>query len=350
MSDKNKYSLQSDASLGTIVQGLENGFRLVQKNWRLLLIFPVTFAFLGLLAGFLFNNDVKKAEFIIAAEEQGPSGMENLLAQFGLDVGGSNPGGVFEGESLVKLFQIRSLVERSLVTEFNHKGKKQLLAEAIYATMEESQNLKFKDVRFHLDRTENNAITDSALYLMYKYVKKEMLSVSRPDKKQSFVTVSCVHGDPEIAIATSANIIETVTNYYVETLTKKARHNLNVLKLEADSIQQALNKNLYVNAANTDLNLNPLMQSARVGQNRSLIELQISISLYGEVIKNLKLAEIGLRKQTPLIQIIESPHYPLETVGMNWVDFIFGGLGLGLLVAFYLIYKRERAKSSVITE
>lgn len=350
MSDKNKYSLQSDASLGSIVQGLENAFKLGKQNWRLLVICPVILALLGLLAGWFLNDNVKKAEFIIAAEEEGPSGMENLLAQFGLDVGGSNPGGVFEGESLVKLFQIRSLVERSLLTEFNHKGKKQLLAEAIYTSMDESKNVKFKDVKFHLDRSGNNAITDSALYLMYKYVKKDMLSVSRPDKKQSFVTVSCVHNDPEIAIATSANIIETVTNYYVETLTKKARHNLNVLKLEADSIQQALNKNLYINAANTDLNLNPLMQSARVGQNRSLIELQISISLYGEVIKNLKLAEIGLRKQTPLIQIIEAPHYPLETVGMNVFDYVFGGLALGLMFAFYLIYKRESAKSSVISE
>lgn len=350
MSDKNKYSLQSDASLGTIVQGLENAFNLAKQNWRLLVIFPIVFALLGLVLGTFFNNDVKKAEFIIAAEEEGPSGMENLLAQFGLDVGGSNPGGVFEGESLVKLFQIRSLVERSLLTEFNRNGKKQLLVEAIYRSMDEAKNVKFKDVKFHLDRSQNNAITDSALYLMYKYVKKDMLSVSRPDKKQSFVTVSCVHRDPEVAIATSANIIETVTDYYVETLTKKARHNLNVLKLEADSIQQALNKNLHVNAANTDLNLNPLMQSARVGQNRSLIELQISISLYGEVIKNLKLAEIGLRKQTPLIQIIESPHYPLETVGMNWFDYVFGGLGLGFMVAFYLIYKRESAKSSLISE
>jgi len=350
MSDKNKYSLQSDASLGSIVQGLENAFKLAKQNWRLLVICPVILALLGLLAGWFLNDNVKKAEFIIAAEEEGPSGMENLLAQFGLDVGGSNPGGVFEGESLVKLFQIRSLVERSLLTEFNHKGKKQLLADAIYASMDESKNVKFKDVRFHLERSGNNAITDSALYLMYKYVKKDMLSVSRPDKKQSFVTVSCVHRDPEIAIATSANIIETVTDYYVETLTKKARHNLNVLKLEADSIQQALNKNLYINAANADLNFNPLMQSARVGQNRSLIELQISISLYGEVIKNLKLAEIGLRKQTPLIQIIEAPHYPLETVGMNVFDYVFGGLGLGLMFAFYLIYKRESAKSSVISE
>jgi hypothetical protein len=35
---------------------------------------------------------------------------------------------------------------------------------------------------------------------------------------------------------------------------------------------------------------------------------------------------------------------------MNVFDYFFGGLGLGLMVAFYLIYKRESAKSSVISE
>ena len=59
MSDKNKYSLQSDASLGTIVQGLENAFNLAKQNWRLLVIFPIVFALLGLVLGTFFNNDVK---------------------------------------------------------------------------------------------------------------------------------------------------------------------------------------------------------------------------------------------------------------------------------------------------
>ena len=58
----------------------------------------------------------------------------------------------------------------------------------------------------------------------------------------------------------------------------------------------------------------------------------------GELIKNLKLAEIGLRKQTPLIQIIERPHYPLEHVGLRWWQYVLGGLGLGLALAFYLVY------------
>jgi hypothetical protein len=150
--------------------------------------------------------------------------------------------------------------------------------------------------------------------------------------------VSCAHIDPAVAMLFSETMIETVTEYYIETLTKKARYNLNVLRLEADSVQKVLNRNLQNNASMSDLNLNPLMQRARVGQNRSMIDLQISISLYGELIKNLKLAEIGLRKQTPLIQIIERPHYPLELVGLRWWQYLATGLGLGLCLAFYLVY------------
>lgn len=345
MSNQQKFTVHSEFSLGSIVELIQYLVVVIKKHWRLLVGLPIALALLGLCAGWVLGKDLKKAEFIIAAEEEGPSGMENLLAQFGLDVGGSNPGGVFEGESLVKLFYVRSLVERSLLSEFSHQGKKRLLAEAIYPAIPDFKSADFKGVRFHANRQKNNAITDSALYIMYKYVTKEMLTVNRPDKKQSFVTVGCLHADPEIAVATSESIIKTVTDYYIETLTKKARHNLNVLKLEADSIQRALNRNLQVNAANTDLNLNPLMQSARVNQNRSLIDLQISISLYGEVVKNLKLAEIGLLKQTPLIQIIESPHYPLETVGMNLWEYLAGGLLLGLLLSVYLIYKKENEQS-----
>jgi hypothetical protein len=330
MSNQQKFTVHSEFSLGSIVELIQYLVVVIKKHWRLLVGLPIALALLGLCAGWVLGKDLKKAEFIIAAEEEGPSGMENLLAQFGLDVGGSNPGGVFEGESLVKLFYVRSLVERSLLSEFSHQGKKRLLAEAIYPAIPDFKSADFKGVRFHANRHKNNAITDSALYIMYKYVTKEMLTVNRPDKKQSFVTVGCLHADPEIAVATSESIIKTVTDYYIETLTKKARHNLNVLKLEADSIQRALNRNLQVNAANTDLNL---------------IDLQISISLYGEVVKNLKLAEIGLLKQTPLIQIIESPHYPLETVGMNLWEYVAGGLLLGLLLSVYLIYKKENEQS-----
>jgi uncharacterized protein involved in exopolysaccharide biosynthesis len=98
-----------------------------------------------------------------------------------------------------------------------------------------------------------------------------------------------------------------------------------------------LDENLGTSADLTDLNVNPLKQRLRVQQNRAMIDLQISVALYGELAKNLKLAEIGLRKQTPLIQIIESPRRPLETVGLKLWQYIVVGFVGGLALAAYLI-------------
>jgi hypothetical protein len=338
MTNKPLKSLNQDASLADIGKQLWQLWQLMKVHWRPMVIYPLLFGLVGLGVGLVLHTDKKKAEFIIAAEEQGASGMDGLLAQFGLDIGSSNPGGVFEGESLVRLFQIRSLVERSLLTTVDYQGKPTLLADLVWKDMNASKKSVFNGVKFSADRSKHSSLTDSALFLAYRYVNNEVLSVSRPDKKQSFVTVSCAHRDPDVAMLLSETMIETVTEYYIETLTKKARYNLNVLRLEADSVQKVLNRNLQTNASMSDLNLNPLMQRARVGQNRSMIDLQISISLYGELIKNLKLAEIGLRKQTPLIQIIERPHYPLEHVGLRWWQYVLGGLGLGLALALYLVY------------
>ena len=346
MNSTKQNALNADASLGDILNQLGKLFQRMKTHWKPLVIYPLLFGLVGLLAGLFLHTDKKKAEFIIAAEEEGPSGMDGLMAQFGLDVGGSNPGGVFEGESLVHLFQIRSMIERTLLTTIDFNGKKTVLASLIWGDMKQSQKERFSEVNFKTDRSQQNAITDSALYLTYRHVNQNVLMVSRPDKKQSFVTVSCSHQDPDVAMALSQTLIETVTDFYIETVTKKARYNLDVLRKEVDSVQKILNQNLRSNASMSDLNLNPMMQSARIGQNRTMIDLQISISLYGELIKNLKLAEIGLRKQTPLIQIIETPHYPLENVGFRWWQYLVASIGSGFAFAFYIIYygwRKEQA-------
>ena len=93
MKEKKGTSLNRDASMADIIAQLKKLSLFLGGHWRPLLLLPVIFGMLGLGFGVFFHTDKKKAEFIIAAEEQGASGMDGLLAQFGLDVGGSNPGG-----------------------------------------------------------------------------------------------------------------------------------------------------------------------------------------------------------------------------------------------------------------
>ena len=101
MTNKPLKSLNQDASLADIGRQLWQLWQLMKVHWRPMVIYPLLFGLVGLGVGLVLHTDKKKAEFIIAAEEQGASGMDGLLAQFGLDIGSSNPGGVFEGEQVV---------------------------------------------------------------------------------------------------------------------------------------------------------------------------------------------------------------------------------------------------------
>ena len=338
--DPNKSVLSQDASLGELVTLILKFGSIVKEFRYTLLIWVLGLGTVGALLG-LFSEKKYKAEYIIATEQEGSSGWDGLLAQFGLDIGGSNPGGVFEGESLVRLFQVRTFVERSLLRPVGMSGDT-TLAQIIFKDVKGADGKKFQNLFFKEENYGKNRLQDTALFLLYQHVVKEILSVNKPEKKEGFIHVSCTHENEAIAEALSQALIETVTKFYIESLTKKARYNLGVLRTEADSVQRLLNSNIQQTAEYMDMNINPLRQTARVQQNRSTIDLQISVTLYGEMIKNLKLAEIGLRKQTPLIQIIEEPHFPLETVGWEWWKSALYGILAGLIIASRSIVLKTR--------
>lgn len=334
-----KNSLTDETSVGelmAIVLAIANEAR---RRW----VFVASCLILGGLFGWILSWIAppirQKAEYIIAAEEESSPAWESLLAQFGLDVGGSNPSGVYQGESLVTLFKTRTMIERALLQPVNPGGDTTTLADAFFQDTKHAKKSAFADVNFKFSRAQHDELTDSALYLTYKYVRDKVLDVSKPDKKQGFIHVACVHGDRKLAIRLSEVMINTVTDFYIESLTKKARKNLDVLKSESDSVQRELNRNLALTASLSDLNVNPLKQVLKTEQNRAVIDLQISMAVFGELVKNLQLAEIGLRKQTPLITVIESPVYPLEKVGLGLFKLLAIGMILGLGVAVFLLYR-----------
>lgn len=336
--------LTKDASFEEIMSFAKQSATHLRANLGKLIVFPLLIGLLAFLLGLTVYKQKQKAVYIIAAEEETSAGWEGLLAQFGLDIGGSNPGGVFMGESLVHLFQTRSMIERALLTPVPYKGAEVIAAELLFKSTRHAHKKVFKGLEFNTNRDQQDRLADSALFLTYKYVRAKVLNVSKPEKKMGFIYVNCIHSDPDIAMGFSKVLISTVTTFYIESLTQKARKNLDVLRTETDSVQAILTQNLKTTAFESDLNINPLWQAMRITHNRAMIDLQISIALFGELIKNLKLAEIGLRKQTPLVQIIEAPRYPLERVGFKpWQLGVFG-LVAGLLLALYFTLKQFNKK------
>lgn len=335
--------LNQEASASSIWGLISQTVLLVRSKFYTLTFFLVIGGLGGLIMSY-FKPAKYRAEIVFAAEEEGVSGFEGLMAQFGLDVGGSNPGGVFQGEGLVKVFQTRQMLERALLQRAEIDGDTVLLANYLFKTTRYANESVFKDVQINHDRTKQNRLADSALFLLQKHLRNKLLSVNKPDKRQSIILLNVEHTNPAFAKAMAQTLLNQVSDFYIEILTKKARNNLRILQAEADSTRGLITNNLTSNAAELDLNVNPLRQSLRVNQSKKMIDLQVSVALYGEIVKNLKLAEISLRKQTPLIQVIDTPVMPLERTGFTWVGWLFIGMFLGFLFFLFHIYSRSEVK------
>ena len=69
--------------------------------------------------------------------------------------------------------------------------------------------------------------------------------------------------------------------------------------------------------------------------------MQANQAFYVQMIQNLESAKITLRKETPLVQVIDRPILPLDVSENNWkVAFIQGGIiGALLAIVFFIIRK-----------
>lgn len=306
-------------------------------RWYILVVLLLGFGG-GAVWGFMHPPKFK-AEVMIAVEDDDSSGWQNLLQQFGIDMGGNNPGGIFKGESLVQLFKTRGQIERTLLREVEiiEGEKHEVLANAVFRNSKLSKKAGFEGITFISDRSSFTPLHDSLLMLLHEEVRDEMLQVVKPENKLSIILLSITGRDKNLARALAVTAVNNTAEFYVETLSKKARLNLDVLRREADSVNSVLNGNLKSSAYYSDVNINPGRASLGVSQNRSLINLQVSVALYGEIIKNLKLAEIGLRKETPLIQLVDMPSFPLPQVGFRWWEFAAAGLVLSLVLILVML-------------
>lgn len=310
---------------------------LLGKIWRKrLAVIGLTILGAGLGVNGLWLFPAKyNAQLMLAVEEGESSGWQNLLAQFGLDVGGLNPGGIFEGESLVQLFQTRYMVERSLLQKVEINGDSVNLINFLYPYTEWGQDPEFADITFTEDRSGFSPLQDSILKEVHTYVNKEILDVYKPDKKLSLIYVNSVFENKYFAQALTEAIVRNTTEYFLESITAKARGNLEVLQAQKDSAELALKYAIVRNANAQDQSINSIFQRGQVDKYASYVDLEIANALFIEITKNLTLAEIGLRKQTPLIQVVERPIFPLNRTGMLWWEWMLAGALCGAAFGVY---------------
>jgi len=278
----------------------------------------------------------------------GLGGALGLASSFGIDLGGGG-GSIFTGSNLTELFKSRSMVEKTLLSPVLVQGKTISLAEMFIQNNKwrESWNKKpkFSSLEFlpNSDRKLFTRVEDSIMGELYENISKENLSVAQKDKKISIITIDVMSRNELFAKYFCEALAKQVSDFYVDTKSKKARMNMSILERQTDSIRGELNGAITGVAVANDntFNLNPALNVRRAPSARRQVDVQANTAILTELVKQSELAKVTLRKETPLIQVIDRPILPLHKEQLGKIkSLIIGGILGVFCIVFVLVLRR----------
>ena len=345
MSSRQNRNEEDELSIWDLMKVVKGVVESLIAKWHI--IFALTF--LGLIAGFSYGHFRKptyfaKTTFVL---EEGDSGAGSLGSLGGLasmvGIGIGSGGGLFSGDNILELYKSHTMIRKALLSKRQFEHTSELLIDRYIdfnQIKSKWRNTDWKRADFS-DTAKFTVVQDSIIKEVINTINKNNLSVTKPDKKLSIINVNFSSKDQYFAKIFSEEIVKCVNDFYVLTKTKRAADNVRILQQKTDSVRAIMNGAIYSAARISDAtpNLNPTRQIQRIAPvQKSQFNAEANKEILSELTKNLELSSISLRKETPLIQIIDKPLFPLDSDKRGRLSTaLFGGLIAFFITIFLLV-------------
>ena len=343
----NKSVNNDEISLKEFILKLKVWWNYLLSQWKIIVLAGIIGAASGL-AYSLSKKPIYTATLTFAIEDDKGSGggLGSLASSFGFDLGGDG-GSIFSGSNLTELFKSRTMVEQTLMSPVKVNGKVISLAEMYIQNNKwrDNWNPKLKSIQF-LPNSKRNYFTrvhDSILGVIYQNLSQSSLSVAQRDKKIAIISMDVASANELFSFYFCEALAKQVGKFYIATKSKKARINMEILERQTDSIRAELNGAITGVAIANDntFMLNPALNARRAPSARRQVDVQANTAILMELVKQTELAKVTLRKETPLIQVIDKPILPLTKQRFGKAKgILIGGFLGGFLILFGLIIKR----------
>ena len=348
----NKETESDEISLKELIEKAKEWYSYLLSQWKIIVLAGLIGAALGLTYSFI-KKPVYAASlsFVVEDDKSGGGGLSSALglaSQFGFDLGGGSSS-VFSGSNLIEFFKSRSMVEQTLLTPVVVDGKTISLAE-MYIQNENWRDKwenkpKLKGIQFlpNSNRKNYTRTHDSILGILYSNLSKNNLSVSQKDKKIAIINIDMSSTNELFAKYFTEALAKKVSDFYIDTKSKKSRINMSILEKQTDSIRGELNSAITGVAVANDntFGLNPALNVRRAPSVRRQVDVQANTAILTELVKQTELAKVTLRKETPLIQIIDKPILPLKNDKVGKLGgIVIGGILASFFVLLFFILKR----------
>ena len=234
------------------------------------------------------------------------------------------------------------MVAQTLLTPIGSDRKNELLIDRflkITGIRDKWKTKQLRGLKFEAFPNANSLLADSIISHVHNIIIKQNLTVAKPDKDGNIINVTTTSTDEFFAKAFTDYLIKNATEFYMATMTKRQSENVSILQRQVDSVKILLNTAISGVAASTDAvpNLNPAYQRLKVPSQKKVVDVEMNKAILEQLVANLELAKIDLRKESPLVQVIDSPVLPLERKKVGKLKGIFiGGLLGGFLIVIAL--------------
>ena len=343
-----KNSLENKISLSFLYQRL--------KDWVLFLISNKGIIILGSFCILFFTisyNYITKptyfarTTFVLDNDDTSSMGdLSSLASLAGINASSFiDASSLFQIDNIQELYRSNTMIKKTLMSTAND-GKKDF---KLIDRLIESEKLKNKWDKLGVDtkniwsNTSISRTKDSLIKELIKSIKKENLIVEKPSRKTTILEIGFDHKDEILAKTFNENLVKIVNQFYNKTKTLKTGSNLEILQRQSDSVKIVLDTSILLLAEidQSIPNPNPLSKVNLVPYQKAMIDVQANSAIYQELLKQLELAKVTHRNNMPLIQVIDSPSYPLESSRWKLLKTIAYGIILGLVLSiFSLSFKR----------
>ena len=346
-------SANDQISLKDLLLKLKESYAYLLSKWKIIVVAGIIGASIGLIYA-IYEKPIYTATLSFVLEDEksggggGLSGALGLASQFGIDIGGGTSS-IFSGANLVELFKSRRMVEQTLLNPAIVEGKTISFAEwyiqnaewrKVWSKKEGYQNIQFLP---NADRSIFTRVQDSIMGMIYEDLTENGLAVTQKDKKISIISVEVNSTDERFAQYFTEALAKEVSEFYVSTKSKKANMNMAILQHQTDSIRGELNGAItgVASANDNTFGLNPALNLQRVPSARRQVDVQANTAILTVLVQQSELAKVALRKETPLIQVIDRPILPLEEDKIGKImGILLGGFLAGFLMVLGLLGRR----------
>lgn len=341
MPNSHPYIAEDHITLREVVEKVLNWIKYLLFSWKKIAVVSTLLALL--FAGYqLWKDPNYTAETTFVVESGGGGGlgqMSSLASMVGVDIGGlGDENSLFQSDNIIQLYQSRKMLRQTFLTiKIIDQNQERLITR--FAREKEllekwrSEEELGSNFSFELDEDKLTVKHDSILFEVIDDFKKKQLSVDKPDRQLSILSVRVTDDDELFAKHFNEALVANVNAFYQATKTKKSGENLRVLHKQADSVRMKLDESLLAMAELNEKQANPnsLLRSNMVPAQKLQIDIRAATAVYAEVMKNLEVAKINHQNNLPLIQLVDEPLLPLTSdkyrpLKLIVFSILFGGI------------------------